>query len=436
MDVKPGYKQTEVGVIPEDWKVKQIKDMKPYVTSGSRGWASYYSDQGSPFIRITNLNRASIYMDLEDLRFVNLPANNSEAMRTQLQDGDILISITADIGIVGNVSSKLPKPAYINQHIALVRFDPAQTSSRFVSYFLASEKPQRLFRALTDSGAKAGMNLTTVQQIRVNLPPTKAEQEAIAGALSDADALIESLEQLIVKKRQIKQGAMQELLTGKKRLPGFEVKSGYKQTEAGLIPEDWELDSLEHLSAFITKGSTPTTYGFKWETHGVLFLRSECVSDNGLDLNQSMYISPEAHSVLRRSQVCDGDILITITGNVGRVVFLYGIGTANLNQHIARVRMNATHVNAHYVYHFLSQRSVRRRFASITTGQAYPQISLKQVRDAKVPRPPTKTEQTAIASILSDMDAEISTLEEKLAKARQIKQGMMQELLTGRIRLV
>lgn len=156
MEVKPGYKQTEVGMIPEDWEVKQISDFQPFVTSGSRGWAAFYSDRGSPFIRITNLSRSSIYLDLEDLRFVELPANDSESARTQLQHGDVLISITADIGLIGYVSSTVPKSAYINQHIALVRFDSSEISPKFVAYFLATENSQKLFRALTDWGRRRG----------------------------------------------------------------------------------------------------------------------------------------------------------------------------------------------------------------------------------------------------------------------------------------
>ena len=176
MDLMTNHKQTELGYLPEDWSVLPIGELLPFVTSGSRGWKAFYSEFGSPFIRITNLSRKSIYPDLSDLRFVSLPAVDSEGARTQLQDGDVLISITADIGIVGHVTRRMPKPAYINQHIALVRFDPDQTSSRYVSYFLASERPQKNFRELTDSGAKAGMNLTTVQQIMVALPTTLDEQ--------------------------------------------------------------------------------------------------------------------------------------------------------------------------------------------------------------------------------------------------------------------
>ncbi len=302
----------------------------------------------------------------------------------------------------------------------------------FVSYLL------RTIDFHTHSGKTGvpGVNRNDLHEIEVRLPPTKAEQQAIAGALSEADALIESLEQLIAKKHYLKQGAMQELLTGKKRLRGFEKTPGYKQTEVGAIPEDWKPTALARVCAFITKGSTPTTYGFKWEPFGVLFLRSECISENGLDLSQSMFISPSAHATLHRSEVENGDILITITGNVGRVVLLKGVGKTNINQHIARIRVTHPEAHAEYIFHFLSQRASRFRFASITTGQAYPQISLKQVREAMVPFPPTKAEQEAIAGILSDMDAEIAMLEAKLTKANQVKQGMMQELLTGKIRLV
>ena len=212
------------------------------------------------------------------------------------------------------------------------------------------------------------------------------------------------------------------------------VKPGYKRTEVGVIPEEWAVKPLSDLSAFITKGSTPTTYGFKWEQDGILFLRSECVGENGLDLDQSMFISPAAQEMLRRSEARDGDLLITITGNVGRIVELTGVGLANLNQHIARVRITEPSVVASFVFHYLSQRVVRRHFETITTGQAYPQISLQQVRAAEVPVPSIE-EQRAIATALSDVDALLTQLDRLIAKKRDIKQAAMQQLLIGKTRL-
>jgi type I restriction enzyme, S subunit len=198
--------------------------------------------------------------------------------------------------------------------------------------------------------------------------------------------------------------------------------------------KDFESERLGDISHFITKGATPTTYGFHWQSTGVRFLRSECVSDHGLDLRQSMFISEAANQSLRRSHVTDGDILITITGNVGRVIRLVGLDRGNINQHIARIRIKGDRFDAGYVYHFLSQVSVRQHFEKIVTGQAYPQISLKQVRDAQVMGPPIDG-QRGIAGVLDDVDGFIRAIERLVDKKEAIKQGMMQQLLTGRIRL-
>ncbi|MET3636264.1 restriction endonuclease subunit S [Curtobacterium oceanosedimentum] len=191
---------------------------------------------------------------------------------------------------------------------------------------------------------------------------------------------------------------------------------------------------LGEISAFITKGATPTTYGYSWETFGVPFLRSECVADHGLDMRQSMFISKKADNALRRSRVQDGDILMTITGNVGRVVRLHGVGAANINQHIARIRVIDRNFDPRFVYHYLSQQKMREYYGSIVTGQAYPQISLVQVRSTTVPCIP-HTEQQRMAEALDDADDLIATLERLIAKKQAIKQGMMQGLLTGRTRL-
>jgi type I restriction enzyme S subunit len=196
----------------------------------------------------------------------------------------------------------------------------------------------------------------------------------------------------------------------------------------------WRRARLEDLSAFITKGSTPTTFGFKWAHSGVLFLRSECVAEHGLDLRQSMFISGKAHAALKRSEILPDDLLVTITGNVGRVARFVGTDRANLNQHIARVRITAADAESQFVYYWLSQPSVRRYFEGITTGQAYPQLSLKQVRDTEIPLP-ALPEQRAIAAALSDVDALLYGLARVIAKKRDLKEAAMQQLLTGHTRL-
>jgi type I restriction enzyme, S subunit len=417
MEVKPGYKQTDVGVIPVDWNTKLIGDLKPFVTSGSRGWAAFYSERGSTFIRITNLSRSNIYLDLNDLRFVTLPRTDSEAIRTQVQDGDVLISITADIGIIGYITSRIPKPAYINQHIALLRFDPEITSPRFVSYFLATEKPQKLFRALTDSGAKAGMNLTTVQQVLLALPPTTIEQQAIAEALSDADALIEALEQLIAKKRQIKQGAMQGLL----------------------IPKDgWEEKRLGNTAVLKARigwqGLTTSEYldsGNYYLVTGTDFIYGS------VDWSNCHYVDESRYKQDKNIQLREHDVLLTKDGTIGKVAFINHLNKpATLNSGVFVIRPINNAFYPEFFYFLLSSNVFTEFLNQLSAGSTINHLYQKDFVNFRYKTPVTIAEQIAIAAILSDLDCEIAALEEKLSKTRQVKQGMMQELLTGRIRLV
>ena len=421
--VKPGYKQTDVGVIPEDWDIVQIGDLKPFVTSGSRGWASYYSQHGSLFVRITNLSRESIYLDLTDTKFVKLPPEASEGVRTQLKEHDVLISITADIGIVGYVDSSVSIPAYINQHIALVRLAPTQVNGKFVSYFLASEKPQRLFRATTDIGAKAGMSLITVQKIQTALPPLP-EQQAIATALSDADELIGSLERLLTKKRQIKNGAMQELLTGKKRLPGFSGEWQFKKLGEIADVTGSGVDKKVHAD------ETPVRLVNYMDVYRRDFIRSEILDH---------WVTAPSHKH-KRCAVRKGDIFFTPSSETRddiahSAVAMEDIDDAVYSYHVVRLRLIEEWDLKFRAYAFKTHDFMSQAETICDGGGTRYVISLGKFREMTI-KVPSLTEQTAIAEVLSDMDAEIEALETKLTKARQVKQGMMQELLTGRIRLV
>lgn len=205
----PQFRFPEFRTQPE-WDTLRIAELKPFVTSGSRGWAAYYANHGSLFVRITNLSRDSISLDLTDSKFVNLPSGSSEGVRTQLRTHDILISITADIGIVGYVDDSFPAPAYINQHIALVRFENANVCSKFVAYFLSSDDVQRQFRLSTDNGTKAGMNLITVQSTPLLLPAL-LEQQRIASFLFSVDSQISAEAQKLEVLKTHRKGLMQRL---------------------------------------------------------------------------------------------------------------------------------------------------------------------------------------------------------------------------------
>ena len=208
------------------------------------------------------------------------------------------------------------------------------------------------------------------------------------------------------------------------------IREEYKMTELGEIPVEWEVSNLKSISEFITKGSTPTTYGFEWVKEGILFLKSDCVTDNGFKIGSAMRISKEAHDFMKRSKVKSGDILLSITGNIGRPCIIPDyIEEANINQHVARIRINSLNLNNKFIYHYLCRSEVKKNYEKIKTGLAYPQISLEQVRNTVIPIPTLK-EQQKIADIVSIADEKIEIAENLIEKTKELKKGLMQRLLT------
>jgi len=262
-------------------------------------------------------------------------------------------------------------------------------------------------------------NLTTsgVKEFVIPLPPTKAEQEAIAEALSDADAFIEAMEQLLTKKCQIKQGAMQELLTEKKRLPGF---SG-----------EWEVKRLGDI-AEIRDGTHQTP---KYVESGIPFFSVENVTSG--DFTNTKFISESEHRFLTKSfKIEKGDILMTRIGSIGDCKFINWDVEASFYVSLALLKIRRGY-SAAFVCHYSKSVAFKKDVELNSLQSAIPRkINLGPISYIRTEMPTDLTEQTAIASVLSDMDAEIAALEAKLSKARQIKQGMMHNLLTGRIRLI
>lgn len=438
--VPQGYKQTDVGIIPDDWLCTDIGALNPFVTSGSRGWAEFYSEYGQPFVRITNTKRHSIYLDLSDLKFVKLPETSSEGKRTSLLNGDVLISITADIGISSYVDDSLVKPAYINQHIALVRFDLDEINSKFVTYFLSSENVQKLFRSTSDQGAKAGLNLDSVRKIKIALP-SQSEQTAIANAISDVDALIQELEKLIAKKQAIKIATMQQLLNGRTRLSQFAHhpdgrKKGYKPSELGEIPEDWGVEKFNNLTTLITCGiaATPT---YVSESEGYPFLSSTNVKNGKVIWKNYKHISKSLHTQLYKNNPPKvGDVLYSRVGTIGEAAVIEDEFEFSVYVSLTLIKPKSELLDSYFLMQLLNSEPYKARAKEqVYLGGGVGNLNVEVVRNYPI-IVPQSNEQKAIAKILSDMDLEINSLDQRLDKTRQIKQGMMQELLSGKTRLI
>jgi type I restriction enzyme S subunit len=237
MEVKPGYVQTGVGVIPADWEIEELRDFVRYHNSGIYKKRSLYG-KGYNIIGVSDLYNVA---KVDGQIFGQVPLLQKELSRYSLQSGELLYAESSLVrdGIARTVyATDRGASTTFAWHTRRYGIDQRRLRSSYLYYYLQSRPARRHMIEHSIQTAITGINTVAYFACPVVIPPPR-EQDAIAEALSEADALIESTGQLIIKKRGLRQGAMQELLTGKKRLPGFERATGYKQTEVGEIPEDW-----------------------------------------------------------------------------------------------------------------------------------------------------------------------------------------------------
>ena len=428
--MKAGYKQTEVGEIPEDW------DVRPLSACGA--WFS----GGTPKMGNNEYWNGDIpWASPKDMKVIRLSDAIDHITPKAVADGARLMPIGSLLVVVRGMIlahsfpvARVERQLAFNQDMkALVVCD--DLDSLFLLYWFLS-KAQHL-RGLTTESTHGTKRLPTETLFRELVAyPAKAEQEAIAEALGDADALIESLERLLAKKRQLKQGAMQDLLTGKRRLPGFEEKPGYKRTEAGTIPEDWDAKRCREAGSILA-GKALNVNG---AGESRPYLRTKNVFDGRIDLGDVLRM-PFTDTEFERYRLRFGDVLL----NEGQSLDLVGRcsmyrdeldGPCAIQNQLVRFRANRDVCSdfAEHLFRRCQQSGVFAEIATQTTSVAH--LGVGRFADLYLAWPSQKAEQEAIASVLSDMDAEADALEDKLATARKLKQGMMQELLSGRIRLV
>lgn len=300
---------------------------------------------------------------------------------------------------------------------------------QFVYYLLKTVD----FASHSGKSGVPGINRNDIHQLRVLRPPL-CEQTAIANALSDVDNLITSLEKLITKKRAIKTATMQQLLTGKTRLPGFDKHpKGMQQTELGEIPEDWSIATVRELVQVpVTDGPHMTPI---FMDSGVPFLSVNNLVDNKIDLSNLRYISKKDDELFsRKCKPKKGDLLLGKAASVGKIAIVETELDFNIWSPIALIRVRANNVAKYFFYCFQTE-MLTKQILFLTNSSSQGNIGMGDIEQLKLALP-TKQEQVAIAMILADIDQDLTALQQRLDKTKQIKQGMMQELLTGRTRLV
>jgi len=409
MEVRPGYKRTEVGVIPEDWEVKSLKELADIQRGASPRpisspvWYDPTSKVG--WVRISDVTNSD-GKHLEKTR--DYFSDKGIVQSRYLPSGSLIMSICATVGmpVITRIDACI--------HDGFVGFTKLrQVDQTFLYYKLKELEPA--FKTMGQTGSQNNLNSDLVRECLVALPPLP-EQRAIAAVLSDVDALITALDRLIAKKRAIKQGAMQQLLTGKTRLPGF---SGA-----------WEVKKLGEIGDKFINGGTPSTHKTEYWNGSIPWITGADIINQKITQIRR-FITKEAVKNSSTNIVEKGNLLIVTRTGVGKMTVAH-IDLA-ISQDLTGVYLKNEQALPEYVFRYFDYNS--DSLTSLNQGTSIAGITRETLTSMTILLPPLP-EQTAIAAVLSDMDAEIAALEARRDKTRALKQGMMQELLTGRIRLV
>lgn len=413
MTIPQGYKQTELGIIPEDWEVKKICEGLADVKSGKRLPSGYYvTNQHTkhPYIRVIDMYDGGV--DTSNLMYVPDEAYKPIEKYRIFKD-DIFISVAGTLGIVGKIPEWLDGANLTENANRLTNITCYRD---YLLYYLRSPYIQDVISSEQTIGAQPKLALMRIRNFDIALPKDVAEQRAIAEALSDVDGLIAALDKKIAKKRLLKQGAMQQLLTGKKRLPGFTDK--------------WETIRLGDW-ATMNSGGTPTSSVQEYYNGHIPFLSISDITEAGKYINKTeKTITEKGLNNSSARMFPAGTIMYAMYASLGKC------SIANIELSCSQAILGITpkcRITPEYLYYYLSfiEEDVKDMGQTGTQSNLSKQI----VQDFMVKLPSDIKEQQAIATILSDMDKEIADLEAQRDKYRLLKSGMMQKLLTGQIRL-
>ena len=427
--VPEGYKQTEVGVIPEDWGAKILSSLLTGSPNyGINAAAVPLAGTLPVYIRITDISEDGYFQPTE-----KVGVDNPFSHLYQLKEGDIVLARTgASVG-KSYLYNKADGPLVYAGFLIKIQPDKNKLVSGFLSQFLQTERYWNWVTVNSMRSGQPGINGNEYGGLLVPCPSIK-EQAAIANALSNVDALLSELEKLIAKKQAIKTATMQQLLTGRTRLPQFAhhpdgSKKGYKQSELGEIPEDWEVVEFSAVVEKIVGGGTPSRSNpaywgndIPWVTVKDFatfspFTAQEKITKLGLQNSSSNLIS-------------SGTLITSTRMALGKAV-IYKVDVA-INQDLKAIFTSRNLETSFLCFWFENN---AQKIEELGSGSTVKGLSLTDLR--KIPfLLQSMEEQAAIATILADMDEEIQALEHRLTKTRQIKQGMMQELLTGKTRLI
>ncbi|MCY9837154.1 restriction endonuclease subunit S [Aeromonas media] len=440
--IPTGYKQTEVGVIPEDWDILSLGEIFTFKNGINK--SKDFFGFGSPIVNYMDVYSSSC-IDGECINGL-VSVSELEKKNYSAVENDVFFTRTSEtVNEVGLSSVLFGRVRDMVFSGFLLR--ARQRKNFFVGDYMKFCFREKSIRSQIQGTAsyttRALTNGTLLSKVLIPVP-AKQEQSIIAKVLSDIDALIAALEQLIAKKQSIKTATMQQLLTGRARLPQFALRpdgttKGYKTSELGQIPEDWITPTLKDITSNIIdyRGRTPRKLGLEWGGGNILALSAGNVKKGFIDYEAECYFgSDELYKKWMTSgDASKGDIAFTMEAPLGNAALIPNEDKYILSQRTILLQLERSKFLPMFIIQVFLSDIFQSYISESATGSTAQGIKRATFEKMFVAVPSCLEEQTAIATILSDMDSELAALEQKLAKARSLKQGMMQQLLTGRIRL-
>lgn len=409
---------TELGALPADWAVIELATRSTIQSGIAKNANAVLRDPVAvPYLRVANVQDG--YLDLREVAWIEI--ERADLNRYAVLPGDVLMNEGGDLDKLGRGALWHGQigPCVHQNHVFVVRCKTGLVPEYLNAWTSTAQARRYFMLAGRQTTNLASINKSSLGQLTVAVPPTEGEQREIANAICDAEALIDSLEQLLTKKRQIKQGAMQELLTGKRRLPGF--------------TGDWADCTLQRL-ADIRSGGTPSTRQAEFWDGAIPW----CTPTDITALAGAKHISETERSISDKGQKASsaemlpaGTIVMTSRATIGECAIASVPLTTNQGFKNFIPRDTTC---GEFLYYLLG--NLQSAFLTLCSGSTFLEIGKRQLEDFIVRCPIEYDEQHAIAEVLSSIDTEITALEFRLTKARALKQAMAQALLTGRIRLV
>lgn len=397
--------QTEIGLLPEDWEVVQISEVGSNYSYGVGAEAVMY-DGKNKYLRITDI-------DDNSHRYSPAPIVSPSFFSENhiLRENEIVVARTG--ASVGKSYIYDPKDGKLIYAGFLMKFKVADENSKYIFYHLTTKRYNTWVTMNSVRSGQPGLNLVQLKEFQFPLPKDKSEQQNIASALSSIDKLIDDLGRTIQKKQRIREGAMEELLSGKKRLPGF--------------TEEWVKKKIGEVCN-TASGGTPSRSNPNYYTGKIKWFTTTELNDGWL-LDSIEHISEEAIRNSSAKIFKEGTLLMAMYGaTIGKL----GILSSEAATNQACCAFESKEMDIIFLFYFLFAK--RQQILSLGAGAGQPNISQQIIKNIPINIPPIK-EQHAIADILTSMDDEISLLESERAKYEQIRSGMMEELLTGKKRL-